>query len=121
MNRMVNGLLVAMGMVVLVGCSSHHHHHGMAGGKSDSYWQKGQQDMEGLVNRTVQDPDKAKAVNALVGEIINELKAGLHTYGFTEGRLLALVSFIAVQFVIVVGFAIASSIVRSRTETSRLV
>ncbi len=76
MNRMVNGLLVAMGMVVLVGCSSHHHHHGMAGGKSDSYWQKGQQDMEGLVNRTVQDPDKAKAVNALVGEIINELKAG---------------------------------------------
>jgi hypothetical protein len=73
---MANGLLVAMGMVVLVGCSSHHHHHGMGAGKSDTYWQKGQQDMEGLVNRTVQDPNKAKEVNALVGEIINELKAG---------------------------------------------
>ncbi len=76
MNRMVNGLLVAMGMVVVVGCSSyHHHHHGMGASKSDAYWQKGQQDMEGLINRTVQDPNKAKEVNALVGEIINELKA----------------------------------------------
>jgi hypothetical protein len=72
---MVSGLLVAMGLVVLVGCSSHHHHHGMAGGKSDAYWQKGRQDMEGLINRTVQDPNKAKEVNALVGEIIDELKA----------------------------------------------
>lgn len=77
MHRMVNGFLVAMGMVVLVGCSSyHHHHHGMGAGKIDAYWQKGQQDMEGLINRTVQDPNKAKEVNALVGEIINELKAG---------------------------------------------
>jgi hypothetical protein len=76
MNRMVNGLLLAMGMVVLVGCSSHHHQHGMGAGKSDAYWQKGQQDMEGLVNRTVQDPNKAKEVNALVGEVINELRAG---------------------------------------------
>lgn len=75
MNRRVNGLLVAMGLVLLVGCSSHHHHYGMAGGKSDAYWQKGQQDMEGLINRTVQDPNRAKQVNALVGEIINELKA----------------------------------------------
>ena len=76
MHRMVNGLLVAIGMVVLVGCSSyHHHHHGMGASKSDAYWQKGQQDMEGLINRTVQDPNKAKEVNALVGEIINELKA----------------------------------------------
>lgn len=75
MNRMVNGLLVAMGLVVLVGCSSYHQHHGMGAGKSEAYWQKGQQDMEGLINRTVQDPNKAKEVNALVGEIINELKA----------------------------------------------
>ncbi|MBK9307468.1 MAG: hypothetical protein IPM58_10370 [Nitrospira sp.] len=77
MHRMVNGLLVAIGMVVLVGCSSyHHHHHGMGASKSDAYWQKGQQDMEGLINRTVQDPTKAKEVNALVAEIITELKAG---------------------------------------------
>ncbi len=76
MNRMVNGLLVGMGLVVLVGCSSHHHHHSMAGGKSDAYWEKGRHDMEGLINRTVQNPDKATQVNEIVGEIINELKAG---------------------------------------------
>jgi hypothetical protein len=46
----------------------------MNGGKSEAYWQKGQQDMEGLINRTVKDPDKAKQVNVLVGEIIKELK-----------------------------------------------
>lgn len=75
MKRMISGLLGAFTVVVLVGCSSHHHHGMMGGGKSDAYWQKGQQDMEGLINRTVKDPDKAKQVNGLVGEIINELKA----------------------------------------------
>ena len=61
--------------MISVGCSSHHHHHGMmGGGNSDAYWQKGQQDMEGLINRTVQDPEKAKQVNMLAGEIIKELK-----------------------------------------------
>lgn len=73
MKRMFGGLLSALTLVLLVGCSSHHH--GMTGGgKSDAYWQKGQQDMEGLINRTVQDPEKAKGVNAYVGEIIKELK-----------------------------------------------
>ena len=75
MNRTLSGLFGALAMVALVGCSSHHHHHGMMdGGKGDAYWQKGQQDMEGLINRTVQDPEKAKGVNAYVGEIIKELK-----------------------------------------------
>lgn len=76
MTRIVSGLLGAFTVTVLVGCSSYHHHHDMmSGGKSEAYWQKGQQDMEGLINRTVKDPDKAKQVNALVGEIIKELKA----------------------------------------------
>ena len=74
MKRMFGGLLSALTLVLLVGCSSHHHHGTMGGGKSDAYWQKGQQDMEGLINRTVQDPEKAKGVNAFVGEIIKELK-----------------------------------------------
>lgn len=47
----------------------------MGDGKTDAYWQKGKQDMEGLINRTVKDPDKAAQVNALVGEIVSELKA----------------------------------------------
>ncbi len=63
MKRTLAGLFSALAIVTLVGCSSHHHHHGMmSGGKSDAYWQKGQQDMEGLINRTVQDPEKAKQV-----------------------------------------------------------
>ena len=75
MNRTVSGFFGALALVTLVGCSSHHHHHGMmGGGNSDAYWQKGQQDMEGLINRTVQDPEKAKQVNMLAGEIIKELK-----------------------------------------------
>ncbi|HBH78633.1 MAG TPA: hypothetical protein DDY39_02295 [Nitrospira sp.] len=75
MNRILSGLVGALAIVTLVGCSSHHRHHGMmSGGHSDAYWQKGQQDMEGLINRTVQDPEKAKQVNMLTGEIIKELK-----------------------------------------------
>ncbi len=74
MKRMFGGLLSALTLVLLVGCSSHHHHGMTGGGKSDAYWQKGQQDMEGLINRTVQDPERAKGVNAYVGEIIKELK-----------------------------------------------
>jgi hypothetical protein len=75
MNRLFNGLCALMGILMLAGCSSYRHHHGMmSDGKSEAYWQKGQQDMEGLINRTVKDSDKAKQVNVLVGEIINELK-----------------------------------------------
>ena len=75
MNRTFTGLFLSLALVGMVGCSSYHHHHGMmGGGNSDAYWQKGQQDMEGLINRTVQDPAKAKQVSAYVGEIIKELK-----------------------------------------------
>jgi len=69
------GLALA-GLLVMGGCSGHHHHGMMEGGKGDAYWQKGQQDMEGLINRTVKDPEKAKQVNGIVGEIVQELKAG---------------------------------------------
>jgi Spy/CpxP family protein refolding chaperone len=63
-------------LLVLGGCSSHHHH-GMAdGAKGDAYWQKGQQDMAGLIDRTVKDPAKAQQVKSIVGEIVTELKAG---------------------------------------------
>ena len=76
MNRMWKGLLGILAVAVLAGCSSHYHHHGMMGGShGDAYWEKGRQDMEGLINRTVTDPEKAKQVNGLVGQIITELKA----------------------------------------------
>lgn len=66
-----------VGLLALGGCSSYQHHHGMSGGdKSDAYWQKGQQDMAALIDRTVKDPEKATKVKGFVGEIVNELKAG---------------------------------------------
>lgn len=64
------------GLLALSGCSSYHHDRMMEGGKSDGYWQRGQQEMETLVDRTVKDQDKAKQVKAIVGEIVTELKAG---------------------------------------------
>ena len=54
--------------------------------------------------------DYGTAVLAMGGNIVtawswfgvNELRAGLHTYGFTEGRLAMLLSFVAVQMVIII-------------------
>jgi len=73
-------LVGLIGSAALSGCSSARHHHGMHGtmdqGKSEAYWQKGQQEMAALVDRTVKDQDKAKQVKAIVGDIIAELKAG---------------------------------------------
>lgn len=65
-----------VGLLALGGCSGHHHHGMMEAGKSDAYWQKGQQDMAGLIDKTVKDPAKATEVKALVGEIVTELKTG---------------------------------------------
>ena len=65
------------GLLAFSGCSSAHHHRGMMdAAKSDAYWQKGQQDMETLIDRTVKDQEKAKQVKSIVGEIVTELKAG---------------------------------------------
>jgi hypothetical protein len=75
MNRIYSGLLGLFAAAVLAGCSSYHHHGAMGAGNSDAYWQKGQQDMAALINRTVTDPDKAKLVNGFVTDIIAELKA----------------------------------------------
>ena len=75
--KLVSGAVLGLvAALTFAGCSSHHHHGMMGGDKGDAYWQKGQQDMAGLVDRTVKDPAKAKQVNAIVGEIINELRSG---------------------------------------------
>ena len=66
--------------------------------------------------------DYGTAVLAMIGNIVtawswfgvNELKAGLHTYGFTEGRLLALGVFAGVQLALVIGFAISSKLAQRR-------
>ena len=76
MKRMFSGVLGLVVVALLAGCSSYHHH-GMKGGAAgEAYWQKGRQDMAALIDRTVKDPDKAKQVNEIVGEIVEQLKAG---------------------------------------------
>ena len=90
MTKMRWMVLSVVGMLALGGCSGHHHHYGMEGGKSDAYWQKGQQDMAGLVDRTVKDPAKATQVKAIVGEIVTELKAGREQERIAHRQLYAL-------------------------------
>ncbi len=76
MNRMFCAMLGVFSLISLASCSSYHHHGMMGAGKGDAYWHKGQREMAALIDRTVKDPDKAKQVNAIVVDIINELRAG---------------------------------------------
>ena len=65
-----------IGVVVagLAGCSSHHH--GSYGqGKGDYYWSKASQDVSGLVEKHVKNPDTVKQVNVVMGEMITEIKS----------------------------------------------
>lgn len=90
MRRMQWMVLSLASLLVLGGCSGHHHHGMMEGGKGDAYWQKGQQDMAGLIDRTVKDPAKATEVKAIVGEIVTELKAGREQERTAHRQLYAL-------------------------------
>lgn len=71
--------------------------------------------------------DYGTAVLAMIGNIVtawswfgvNELKAGLHTYGFTEGRLLALGVFAGVQLAVIIGFALSSKLAQRRMLTTK--
>lgn len=71
--------------------------------------------------------DYGTAVLAMIGNIVtawswfgvNELKAGLHTYGFTEGRLLALGVFAGVQLALIIGFAMSSKLAQRRMLTTK--
>ena len=90
MTKMRWMVLSVVGMLALGGCSSHHHHGMMESGKGDAYWQKGQQDMAGLIDRTVKDPAKATQVKAIVGEIVTELKAGREQERAAHRQLYAL-------------------------------
>jgi ABC-type transport system involved in cytochrome c biogenesis permease subunit len=72
--------------------------------------------------------DFGTAVLAIVGNAVtawswfgvNELKAGLHSYGFTEGRLLAMIGFIAIQLALVLAFAGFAMLVSKNSRASKL-
>ena len=75
MKRIQGYVLGLVVVLTLAGCSSHRHH-GMGGeGKGEAYWQKGQQDMAALIDRTVKDQEKAGHIKSIVSEIVAELKA----------------------------------------------
>lgn len=70
--------------------------------------------------------DYGTAVLAMGGNIVtawswfgvNELKAGLHTYGFTEGRLLALLVFCGIQGVVIFAAIIPAMESKSKDKIS---
>ncbi len=58
-------------LILFTGCSSHHH--GCDDRAQSGYWNQAAQDKSGLVEKHVQDPEKAKQVNAVMGDIISEV------------------------------------------------
>jgi hypothetical protein len=68
-------VLGLVAVFALAGCSSPHHRGMASEGKGDAYWQKGQQDMAALIDRTVKDQGKAAQVKSVVNDIVAELKA----------------------------------------------
>lgn len=68
--------------------------------------------------------DYGTAVLAIFGNIVtawswfgvNELSAGLHNYGFTEGRLFALVTFVGIQ-VAFIAIAIIPVVIRNNSAS----
>ena len=75
MKRIQQYVLGLVAVFALAGCSGHHHHGMASEGKGDAYWQKGQQDMASLIDRTVKDQGKAEQVKSVVNDIVAELKA----------------------------------------------
>jgi hypothetical protein len=75
MKRIQRYVLGLVAVLAFAGCSSYHPHGMASEGKGDAYWQKGQQDMTSLIDRTVKDQGKAGQVNSIVNDIVAELKA----------------------------------------------
>lgn len=73
MSRRYLMLLSGILLVVFTGCSSHHH--GNYSHAQGDYWNKAGQDVSGLVEKHVRDPEKVKQVNVVMGEIITEIKS----------------------------------------------
>ncbi len=71
--KVVSGIALSVVMAaVLAGCGFHHQPMGYAGGGYG--WEKAAKDMTALVDKTIQDPAKAKQVNELLGQIMGELR-----------------------------------------------
>lgn len=69
-------LIIPLALVALVtpACGKHHHrhHHGYGGG--DAAVERAKQDVESLVDKTIQDSKKAEQAKAIMGQIVAEAK-----------------------------------------------
>jgi Spy/CpxP family protein refolding chaperone len=66
--------LFALTIMATAGCGSHHGMGQHGRGDMDYAAEKGAKEMAALIDKTVQDPEKAKQVQAIVGDIIAEVK-----------------------------------------------
>ncbi len=70
--------------------------------------------------------DFGTAVLAIIGNIVtawswfgvNQLQAGLHSYGFTEGRLAAMLLFMVSQLALVLAFVVVAWVIRRSADKS---
>lgn len=71
----VRSLFLFVGVLLtgLTGCSHHHGSYGHAPGEYD--WGKASQDIRGVVEKHVKNPDTVKQVNVVLGEMITEVKS----------------------------------------------
>ena len=76
MNREKHFAIVALvTALTLAGCATRHHGAGCYGrGDTGSSVESGIKEVNALVDKTVQDPEKAKRVQAIVEEIVGEVK-----------------------------------------------
>jgi len=68
-------LVVLVTALTMAGCARSHHAAGSyARGDMDSSMDRGVKEVNALVDRSVQDPEKAKRVQSIVDEIVGEVK-----------------------------------------------
>lgn len=68
-------LVSVLAIMTMAGCATGHYGRGYDGrGDADASVDRGVKEMTALVDKTVQDPEKAKRVRAIVEEIVSEVK-----------------------------------------------
>ncbi len=74
MKLMKLGLLMVLATLVTSGCSRYHHMGAHGDGNMDYAMERATQEVKALVERTVQDPEKAKEVQGVMDEIVSNVR-----------------------------------------------
>lgn len=78
--RWLTGSILALTLLAPIGCSTPYHGHGMS-------MEKGMDDAKAIIAQNVKDPDKAAKAQALLEEIVGEVKAVREDNRKLHGRL----------------------------------